>query len=213
MQLLLVSDIHMDLDRLGQLITQAGTGVDAVICAGDLTNYGNRSETQQVTDRLCATPLLAIPGNLDTKEGLQWLEEEGYSIHAQQRTLRDWSFVGFGGGSPEFVGEILFTDAELGAAVDPLLRTTPPQTTVLVTHQPPFDTTIDRVHGITHRGSRAVRQLIERYQPAYQICGHIHESWGEDRIGTTRCLNVAAVKEGRAALLDLTTGHVTRLHL
>jgi Icc-related predicted phosphoesterase len=38
-------------------------------------------------------------------------------------------------------------------------------------------------------GSRAVREIIEKYQPALSLHGHIHESRGEARIGRTLALN------------------------
>ena len=39
------------------------------------------------------------------------------------------------------------------------------------------------------RQQRAVRQLIEEYQPLLALHGHIHESRGEARIGRTLCIN------------------------
>jgi Icc-related predicted phosphoesterase len=38
-------------------------------------------------------------------------------------------------------------------------------------------------------GSRAVRRVIEKYQPALALHGHIHESRGAVRIGRTVCIN------------------------
>ena len=38
-------------------------------------------------------------------------------------------------------------------------------------------------------GSTAVREAIERYQPSVGLHGHIHESRGIQKIGTTRCFN------------------------
>ena len=38
-------------------------------------------------------------------------------------------------------------------------------------------------------GSRAVRRIIERYEPLLGVHGHIHESGGERRIGQTLCIN------------------------
>jgi Icc-related predicted phosphoesterase len=38
-------------------------------------------------------------------------------------------------------------------------------------------------------GSRAVRRLIEEFQPLLSVHGHIHESGGERRIGETLCIN------------------------
>lgn len=41
----------------------------------------------------------------------------------------------------------------------------------------------------TGGGSRAVREAIERLQPAVSLHGHIHESGGRFRIGRTQCFN------------------------
>jgi Icc-related predicted phosphoesterase len=77
-------------------------------------------------------------------------------------------------------------------------------------HCPPKDTPIDtclklekpvrpgelprpvRVGGrfvTTGGGSVAVREAVERYQPAVALHGHIHESGGRFRIGRTQCFN------------------------
>ena len=51
-----------------------------------------------------------------------------------------------------------------------------------------------------HAGSRAVREFIEKYQPAYFFCGHIHEAEGVTiQMGATRAQNVGK----RGYLLDL----------
>lgn len=212
MRLFLVSDIHMECKRLGQLIDRAGA-VDRIVCAGDLTNFGSRADAKAVTDRLRYQPLLTIPGNLDTLAVEEYLEELGCSIHGKRRVENGWTFVGFGGGQAGYVGDLVYTEDAVAAALEPLLKKTEPTKTILVTHQPPHDTKLDRVGGNTPCGSTAIRRLIEQYRPAYQICGHIHESWGEDHLGVTRCFNIAAVKEGRAAVLDLATGEFQRLIL
>jgi Icc-related predicted phosphoesterase len=38
-------------------------------------------------------------------------------------------------------------------------------------------------------GSTAVRAVIERYQPALSLHGHIHEARGTTRLGRTLCIN------------------------
>ena len=41
------------------------------------------------------------------------------------------------------------------------------------------------------RGSRAVREFIEKHQPEYFFCGHIHEAEGVVfQMGATRAMNV-----------------------
>ncbi len=71
-------------------------------------------------------------------------------------------------------------------------------------HVPPFDTPIDQapkldaslkpiVEGgqvaMAGCGSKAVRSLIETYQPTLGLHGHVHEGAGATRIGKTICLN------------------------
>ena len=65
------------------------------------------------------------------------------------------------------------------------------QALYLVVHFPPFDTKLDEYAPGKHAGSAALREWVERAQPAYLFCGHIHETAGlTDRLGATQCFNV-----------------------
>lgn len=80
-----------------------------------------------------------------------------------------------------------------------------PATAIFNIHVPPYDSGLDMAveinpgdltpvfrSGQPHVipvGSRAVRQLIEEYQPLLGLHGHIHEARGEARIGRTLVLN------------------------
>lgn len=213
MRCFVCSDIHMATLQLERLLAKAGQPLDAVLFAGDLTNLGTRGDATAVLRCFGQLPVYAIPGNMDSAAVMEVFAEQTHRVHAAQERLGPWYVVGFGGGSPENPGDILYSDGEITAGLQPLLTMVPAASTILLTHQPPFNTTLDKVGGVAACGSRAVRTLIERFQPAWHFCGHIHESWNEDRLGTTRCVNVAAVREGRAAVLDLTTGIFTRLCL
>lgn len=62
---------------------------------------------------------------------------------------------------------------------------------VLICHAPPLDTDLDRIRTGLHAGSRAVREFIEKHQPEYFFCGHIHEAEGAViQMGATRAQNV-----------------------
>jgi Icc-related predicted phosphoesterase len=81
-----------------------------------------------------------------------------------------------------------YSEAELTARLLPFAGLTP---LVLICHCPPKDTVLDRVREGAHYGSTAVREFIEKHQPEYFFCGHIHEAAGaETTIGKTRCWNV-----------------------
>ncbi len=63
-------------------------------------------------------------------------------------------------------------------------------------------------------GSKAVRKMIEKYQPLFGLHGHIHESSGSIRIGRTHCVNPGSeYAEGilRAFLIELKGNQIVKL--
>lgn len=96
-----------------------------------------------------------------------------------------------------------------------------PSKAVCVFHCPPYDSQLDLAPELDHQmrivahggqillkpvGSKAVREIIERYQPLLSLHGHIHESPGFRKIGRTLCVNPGSeYAEGilRAVLINL----------
>ena len=103
-----------------------------------------------------------------------------------------------------------------------------PESAIFNLHAPPFDSGLDKAYQVnddltvaTRRGeaieipvgSRAVRQIIEEYQPLIALHGHIHESRGIARLGRTVCINPGSeYNSGRihGALVTLSRGKVLR---
>ncbi|MEM2704204.1 MAG: phosphoesterase, partial [Candidatus Bathyarchaeia archaeon] len=71
-------------------------------------------------------------------------------------------------------------------------------------HAPPYGTRLDLAPKLdeklrvkmrfgtvemTHVGSKAVKEMLEKYQPLLGLHGHIHESSGIEYIGRTLCIN------------------------
>lgn len=91
-------------------------------------------------------------------------------------------------------------------------------------HAPPYDSTLDiapeldsnlkavMVGGQPHMisvGSKAVREMIEKYQPIVGLHGHIHECRGAIKIGRTLCVNPGSeYSEGilRGVLIHIADG-------
>jgi uncharacterized protein len=80
--------------------------------------------------------------------------------------------------------------------------TAPAERTIFSFHCPPYGSGLDEAPELTEDmrlkmagrapvplGSTAVREAIERHQPALSLHGHIHESRGNARIGRTLCIN------------------------
>lgn len=103
---------------------------------------------------------------------------------------------------------------------------TNPERAVFNFHAPPYGTSLDRAANLDENlkpivrggqveiisvGSKAVRAVIERHQPALALHGHIHESRGVARIGRTLCINTGSayaegVLHGALIMLDRKKG-------
>jgi uncharacterized protein len=114
------------------------------------------------------------------------------------------------------------SEEDLEARLDGLMRRLKdPARGVVNFHVPPYGTQLDQAPALDETlkpivkggailtqsvGSTAVRTIIERYQPALGLHGHIHESRGTARIGKTVCINPgSAYSEGvlHGALVEL----------
>ena len=106
-----------------------------------------------------------------------------------------------------------------------------PRSSVFNVHVPPHQTKLDQcpqldeelrpVHSggnpvMTSAGSTAVRELIETYQPALGLHGHIHEGRGTTKIGRTVCVNPGSVySEGvlNGSLIRIKNGEIRDVQL
>ena len=97
--------------------------------------------------------------------------------------------------------------------------TASPERTIFSMHCPPYGTGLDDAPQLTAEmdlkdagrstvpvGSTAVREVIERHQPALSLHGHIHEARGTHRLGRTLCINPgSSYEQGQllGAVIDL----------
>ena len=98
-----------------------------------------------------------------------------------------------------------YPEEELGRRLEAILDPAPPGSKVVVNfHCPPYGTGLDFAAELDSElrpvirggrpsiipvGSKAVRDVIKKYQPVVGLHGHIHESKAAQKIGTTMCLN------------------------
>jgi Icc-related predicted phosphoesterase len=185
---------------------------DLVLLNGDLTNYGGIQEVRQVLNHaLKVNPnILAHFGNLDKPEVNTYLEELGINIHAQAKLIENSiCIIGIGGSNrtpfftpSEFSEAEILTTAETAylqgleyvTLAEPLHKKKIP--ILFVSHTPPAHTKLDRIHSGKHVGSSAIRTIIEKYQPALSIVGHIHEAKGEDIIINSPIINPGMLRDG-----------------
>jgi len=202
MKALVLSDIHGMLERLQKatkLIHNGGVGL--VILLGDITQMGGGKQAREVVEALKPAKVLGFPGNFETAAVQKELERQGISLHGKKEKIGQFTLVGFGGGLWDNPGQFLFSEQEIRETLERLIRGE--ENAVLLTHLPAYGTKLDLAHSGKHIGSKSVRKIIEGHKPRLHLCGHCHEGIGEERVGRTLSINVGAVKDGNALLLEL----------
>ncbi|HXW62897.1 MAG TPA: metallophosphoesterase [Candidatus Acidoferrales bacterium] len=192
MRVLIFSDIHGDLRALSRILEQPA---DLYIAAGDLATFGKGLDRCGEVLGPLGSQLWVLPGNHETHEDTRALcARFGFiDFHRQLRSVEgargraQWAGLGYSNITPfhtpgEYSEEQI---AEALVAFDKI------PSLYLVAHCPPRDSTLDEFAPGQHGGSSSLRAWMDRAQPRYLFCGHIHEAAGlSERIGSTECFNV-----------------------
>jgi len=201
MIIIALTDIHGALSHLEQIEREL-RAADWVFLGGDITHFGGASAAADVINyiRKMNSAVFAVAGNCDEPEVDAYLGAENLGGHGRISQKRGLTVLGVGGSLPvpvftpntfsEDEYKVFFSRME--GAMD-----SPPD--ILVSHQPPWRTNLDKVWGMKHVGSRSLRNYIERAAPRLVFCGHIHESSGCDTIGDTRLVNPGPFRHGKYA--------------
>jgi Icc-related predicted phosphoesterase len=206
MKLAYVVDVHGDFAAVTRALGQIGA-VDVLIVGGDITTKGTPDDVARAIAgwQPLAARLLAVAGNMDSAAIDARLAGLGVSLDAHGAVIGDIGFFGVSAGpkSPlhtpyEITEEQIADRIETGFAVVKDCRIK-----LFCPHAPPANTACDRIFSGLHVGSTAVRAFIERAQPDLVLCGHIHESRGEDRIGRSHIVNPGSITQGHYAVAEI----------
>lgn len=174
---------------------------EGIIITGDLTNRGMRPQAERMLGKMQAVnrTVFAQPGNMDTDEVTNYLDEQGVLMHRKVMELApDLCLMGIGYSTPTpfgTPGEVDDDDIaqwlmEADADSDDYAHR------ILCIHEPPKDTVCDRISDGLHVGSQAVRDFIERARIDLVVTGHIHEGVGMEVIAGTPVINPGMVSGG-----------------
>ncbi|HWB83891.1 MAG TPA: metallophosphoesterase [Bryobacteraceae bacterium] len=188
MKLLIFSDIHNDWKTLEGLLAQEA---DYYIAAGDQITWGKGIERCGESLSARGDRVYVLPGNHESADQVAGMcARYGlHNFHERHLQIGKWHVAGLGYSNPtpfhtpgEYSEAQMADRLERFADLDPL---------ILICHAPPYATALDQIRPGLHAGSTAVRRFLERKQPAWFFCGHIHEAEGvETEIGRTRARNV-----------------------
>jgi uncharacterized protein len=177
----------------------AGSGLRCFVCPGNDDQF----EVDEILAR--AKHVEACEGRVVEIDGFQ-VASTGWSNRTPWDTYREED------------------EPELGKRIEGVVSevTAPAERTIFSFHCPPYGSGLDEAPELTEDmrlkhagrapvplGSTAVREAIEKHQPALSLHGHIHESRGNARIGRTLCINPgSSYEQGEllGAVVDLEGG-------
>lgn len=206
MRILSAGDLHGDSGLAKKLADKATKEkVDLVILCGDLT------EGDEKTDNLIGPFLkqgkrvVLVPGNHESVATADFLSKiygvknlHGYGIKIFDPTPKhipknkeDKSYVGLFGCSGVNIGIHQITDKE---AYDMLVKghnyVKDANVRIMVSHVHPAGSKMEKFTQF-FEGSKALRRIVDKFQPDIMLCSHVHEAEGlEEKIGKTRVINV-----------------------
>ena len=206
MRIAYVVDVHDRVAAVGDVLARTGP-VDVLVVGGDITTAGSPAGAERAIElwRPLTPRLFAVAGNMDSPAIDARLAELGVSIDGRGVDLDG---VGLHGVSASAFTPLHtpyeLPDEELGRRADAgHADVAGCRVRVFCPHTPPYDTACDRLRSGASVGSQAIRAFVEREQPDLVLCGHIHESRGEDTIGRSRIVNPGPVASGHYALVEV----------
>lgn len=208
MKFLVISDLHGNLevlDKMNEIFKQA----DGVIFAGDFAKFGSEETGLPALEKLCSKhdTIFSVIGNCDNPSFIEETEKRDISVEKQLVMYEGLAFAGSGGGS-KFTGTTPNEKSEEELMEDFKIITEQGEqewsNLIAVSHNPPKNTDCDKISGGIHVGSQLFTQFIEQYKPLAVVTGHIHESTGICKVGTTTVINPGPLLEGKYAWLEVT---------
>ncbi|MDD5474822.1 MAG: metallophosphoesterase [Candidatus Methanoperedens sp.] len=204
MKLLALSDLHGDYSHVESICEKAGN-FDAVLIAGDLTNFGPDEHALELL-KMFKEPVFAIPGNCDNPSILKLLDENAINLHNSVHEMEGFTFIGLGGSNPTpFNTPFELSEKKIGEYVGTLLGRLNGRSgrnngkTILLSHAPPLNTTDKLPRG--NVGSAALARYLGRFDLV--VCGHIHEARGSVRVNGAQVVNPGVASRGQGALITI----------
>ena len=188
MKILAFSDLHLARARAADLVA-ASAEADLVIGAGDFCTMRQGLAEAMDLLRAITAPMVAVPGNAESAPELQAAALPNMTVlHGNSTQIGNTRLFGLGYGVPETPFGAWSCDLSEKRTHDMLAACAAAD--ILILHSPPKG--VADVTSVGQSvGSTAIRDAIERLQPTYAFCGHIHDSWGKSgQIGATRVINL-----------------------
>lgn len=207
MKLLVLSDIHGDLENLDKLDSRFKEA-DVVLFGGDFAKFEHEETGKPVLDKLCKKHenIFAVIGNCDNPDFLSEIENADVCVEGTLAFHDGIAVCGSGGGTKftgttpferdedEIISDYNVVDSSSAECADEEGKWS---NLILIMHNPPKDTECDKLPNGIHVGSEKLRSYIEKRAPFLVLTGHIHESAGISKIGSSTVINPGSLAEGK----------------
>ena len=213
MKFLILSDIHGDLENLDKLGSRFAEA-DAVLFGGDFAKFEHEETGKPVLESLLKKHenIFSVLGNCDNPDFLSEIENADVSVEGSLAFFEGIAIAGSGGGT-KFTGTTPFErdEDEIISDYDVVENSSAEcsdddgkwPNLVLIMHNPPKDTECDKLPNGVHVGSEKLRAYIEKRAPFLVVTGHIHESAGISKIGSTMVINPGSLSEGKYGWVEV----------
>ena len=187
MKILAFSDVHLARNRMLQIV-DAASDADLVIGAGDFCNARVGIEAAMELLEPMSCKAVYVPGNAESIDELRDATEATV-LHGDCTEVDGVRIYGIGYAVPVTPFGAWSCDLTEEQA-EAMLAACEAPCDILISHSPPKGLVDVNASGLS-LGSTSVRSAIERVQPKYCFCGHIHDSWRKHgMIGETRVHNL-----------------------
>ncbi len=189
MKILCFVDVHGSMPIMKKLVERGKKDdIGLVICAGDISTFGDKLNKFVELFSKVKKPFLIIHGNHEDESEISRAckpFENCINIHEAGFSGPDFTVLGYGGGGFSKVDKKF----EKIAKVFKKIIKDKGGKIILVTHAPPYNTTVDKI-GKNPVGNKSIREFIVSAKPDLVICGHLHENANKkDKIGKTLVMN------------------------
>ncbi len=200
MKMLLLSDIHSQTKLIANIGKELSCA-EIVVISGDITNFGGKAQTKEVIGLIekYNSNILAVGGNCDLKESIEYLESKDISLHNKLISTGGFNFAGTSGVFPSIDNG----DQRVEAFKNCLNLADKDKPLIVVTHQPAYATKADMSCSGGHCGNKLLRRLIDQKMPTLAISGHIHEAIGYEKIDQTIFMNPGPACDGYYATVEI----------
>jgi putative phosphoesterase len=207
LRILIVSDIHSNNSAVARVRDKAlQERVDVLLICGDITHFGTIQAAESILEELSySSKVLFVHGNCDPIKlsGIDRIKN-AENLHSKLVNIDGLSFIGSGGSlKTPFQTRIEYTEEEISKHLKKASLEIDNKRVIVVSHDPPFNTKLDRIYSGKHVGSKALREFILTKKPMIVSCGHIHEGRGIDKISDSIIINPGPTFNGYCAIVEI----------